>query len=75
MLGAKEIGKRFGVVAQFSWQHELQVAFSSFVVGRDENGINIFRPYSRPNSFRGVPICPYSSPNIQHPISYPYSNT
>jgi len=24
------------------------------VVSRDENGTDIFRPYSRPNSFRGV---------------------
>jgi len=31
---------------------------------RDENGTNIFRPYSRLNSFREVQICPYSSPNI-----------
>jgi len=31
---------------------------------RDENGTDIFRPYSRPNSFRGVQICPYPSPNI-----------
>jgi hypothetical protein len=26
---------------------------------RDENGTDIFRPYSRPNSFRGVLIRPY----------------
>jgi len=32
--------------------------------GRDENGTDIFRPYSRPNSFRGVNICPYLSPNV-----------
>jgi hypothetical protein len=31
---------------------------------RDENGTDIFRPYSRPNSFRGVLIRPYSSPDI-----------
>jgi hypothetical protein len=31
---------------------------------RDENGTDIFRPYSRPNSFRGVLIRPYVSPNI-----------
>jgi hypothetical protein len=34
------------------------------VVGRDENGTDIFRPYSRPNPFRGVLIRPYPSPNI-----------
>jgi len=42
---------------------------------RDENGTDIFRPYSTPNSFREVQICPYPSPNIQHPIPYPYPNT
>jgi hypothetical protein len=31
---------------------------------RDENGMDIFRPYSRPNPFRGVLIRPYPSPNI-----------
>jgi hypothetical protein len=31
---------------------------------RDENGTDIFRPYSRPNSFRGVLIRPYPSPDI-----------
>jgi hypothetical protein len=31
---------------------------------RDENGMDIFQPYSRPNSFRGVLIRSYSSPNI-----------
>jgi len=46
-----------------------------WVTRRDENGTDIFRPYSRPNSFRGVQICPYPSPNIQHPIPYPYPNT
>jgi hypothetical protein len=40
---------------------------------RGENGIDIFRPYSRPNSFKGVRIC--LSPDIQNLISYPYSNT
>jgi hypothetical protein len=34
------------------------------VVYRDENGTDIFRPYSRPNSFRGVLIHPYPSPHI-----------
>ena len=49
-------------------------AFNAFT-HRDENGTDIFRPYSRPNSFRGVQICPYPSPNIQHLIPYPYPNT
>jgi hypothetical protein len=31
--------------------------------GRDENG-DIFRPYTRPNPFRGVLIRPYPSPDI-----------
>ena len=30
---------------------------------RDENGTDIFRPYSKPNPFGGVESCPY--PNIQ----------
>jgi hypothetical protein len=34
------------------------------VVDRDENGTDIFRPYSRPNPFRGVLIRPYPSPDI-----------
>ena len=51
------------------------VAHPTLFKSRDENGTDIFRPYSRPNSFRGVQICPYPSPNIQHPIPYPYSNT
>ena len=42
---------------------------------RDENGTDIFRPYSKPNPFKGVEICPYPSPDIQHPIPYPYPNT
>ena len=41
---------------------------------RGENGTDIFRPYSRPNPFRGVQICPYPSPDIEHPIPYPYPN-
>jgi hypothetical protein len=45
------------------------------VGSRDENGTDSFRPYSRPNSFRRVQICPYPSPNIQYPIPYPYPNT
>ena len=43
--------------------------------GRDENGTDIFQPYSKPNPFRGVEICPYPSPDIQHSIPYPYPNT
>jgi hypothetical protein len=34
------------------------------VASRDENGTDIFRRYSRPNSFRGVLIRPYPSPDI-----------
>ena len=45
-----------------------------YVICRGENGTDIFRPYSRSNPFRGVQICPYPSPDIQHPISYPYPN-
>ena len=41
---------------------------------RDENGTDIFRPYSKPNPFKGVQICSYLSPDIQHPILYPYPN-
>jgi hypothetical protein len=33
-------------------------------MNRDENDTDIFRPYSRPNPFRGVLICPYLSPDI-----------
>ena len=44
-------------------------------LGRDENGMDIFRPYSKLNPFRGVEICPYLSLDIQHPIPYPYPNT
>ena len=40
-----------------------------------KNGTDIFRPYSKPNSFRGVEICPYPSPDIQHLIPYSYPNT
>ena len=46
-----------------------------FPVVRDENGTDIFRSYSRPNSFRGVLIHPYPSLDIQHPIPYLYPNT
>ena len=52
-----------------------QRVHSLVVVTRDEIGTDIFRPYLRPNSFRGVQICLYPSPNIQHPIPYPYPNT
>ena len=45
------------------------------VMSRDENGTDIFRPYSSPNPFRGVQICLYPSPDIQHSILYPYPNT
>jgi hypothetical protein len=31
---------------------------------RDENGTDIFRPYSRPNPFRGIQISPYPGPDI-----------
>jgi hypothetical protein len=30
----------------------------------DENGTDIFRPYSRPKPFRGVLIHPYPNPDI-----------
>ena len=33
-------------------------------LARDENGTNIFRPYSKPNPFRGVEICSYSNLDI-----------
>ena len=45
-----------------------------FCACRGENSTDIFRPYSRPNPFRGVQICPYPSTDIQHPIPYPYPN-
>ena len=48
---------------------------SLLLASRDENGMDIFRPYSKPNPFRGVEICPYPSQDIQHPIPYPYPNT
>jgi hypothetical protein len=35
----------------------------------------IFRPYSRPNLFRGLLICPYLNLNIKHPIPYLYPDT
>jgi hypothetical protein len=34
------------------------------VSARDQNRTDIFRPYSRPNSFREVLIRPYPSPDI-----------
>jgi hypothetical protein len=39
-------------------------AFFAYPEPRDENGTDIFRPYSRPNPFRGVLIRPYPSPDI-----------
>ena len=44
------------------------------LLSRGENGMDIFRPYSRPNPFSEVQIYPYLSPDIQHPIPYPYPN-
>jgi AAA+ ATPase superfamily predicted ATPase len=37
---------------------------TSSLISRDENGMDIFRPYSRPNSFREVLIRPYPSLDI-----------
>ena len=45
------------------------------VVSRGQNGKDIFGPYSKSNSFRGVQICSHLSPDIQHSIPYPYPNT
>jgi hypothetical protein len=47
------------------------------VITRGENGTDIFRPYLRPNSFRGVQICPYSKSgySISDTVSiFEYSN-
>ena len=44
---------------------------SRLPAARDENGTDIFPPYSRPNPFKGVHICSYPSPDIQYPIPYP----
>ena len=55
-------------------QKSLGYNFLLYIIIRDENGTDIFRPYSSPNPFRGVQICPYPSPDIQHPIPYPYPN-
>jgi hypothetical protein len=44
------------------------------LVTKSENSTDIFQPYSRSNSFRKVQICAYPSPDIQHPILYPYPN-
>jgi hypothetical protein len=48
--------------------HEREREFVNSVgcscVSRDENGTDIFRPYSRPNSFREVLIRSYPSPDI-----------
>ena len=50
-------------------------ATSDAVVDRDENGMDIFRPYLKSNPFRGDEIYPNPSPDIQPPIPYPYPNT
>jgi hypothetical protein len=42
----------------------LQLNVCGHMHSRDENGMDIFRPYSRPNPFRGVEICPHPSPDI-----------
>ena len=55
--------------------HLLLTCYDRSTTIRDENGTDIFRPYLKPNLFRGVKICPYPSPDIQHPIPYPYPNT
>jgi hypothetical protein len=41
-----------------------QVRKMVFTSASDENSTDIFRPYSRPNSFRGVLIHPYPSSDI-----------
>jgi hypothetical protein len=46
-------------IAQNFWAHTVWDANI-----RDENGTDIFRPYSGPNPFRGVLIRPYPSPDI-----------
>jgi hypothetical protein len=63
--------------ARFAWLNEVQAVWFlyylprflslqgfSWLVGRDENGTDIFRSYSRPNLFKGVLIRPYPSPDI-----------
>jgi hypothetical protein len=40
------------------------------LVARDENGTDIFQPYSSPNPFRGGSDLFVSESNIQHPIPY-----
>jgi hypothetical protein len=45
------------------WAHWDPSASLRLII-RDENGTDIFRPYSKPNPFRGVLIRPYSSPDI-----------
>jgi hypothetical protein len=42
----------------------IQNSITASNISRDENGTDIFRPYSRPNPFRGVLIRPYPSPDI-----------
>ena len=51
------------------WAAAFVLRIATGVWPRDENGTDIFRPYSKPNPFRRVEICPYSSPDIQHPTS------
>ena len=41
------------ILKKFS-MHKCSPSPAPIVKGRDENGTDIFRPYSRPNSFRGV---------------------
>jgi hypothetical protein len=55
----KQSEKSMGKKSSGNIAHEDAVTAS-----RDENGTDIFRPYSRPNSFRGVLIRPYPSPDI-----------
>jgi hypothetical protein len=45
-------------------EREMRPPVRPWAVARDENGTDIFRPYSRPNLFRGVLIRPYPSPDI-----------
>jgi hypothetical protein len=46
------------------WPGSRPAAPPRWGAARDENGTDIFRPYSRPNPFRGVLIRPYPSPDI-----------
>jgi hypothetical protein len=51
-----------GLVARSSRRRALSAGGA--VVSRDENGTDIFSPYSRSNLFRGVLIRLYLSPDI-----------